>query len=112
MFQALREDVVEGHTATTSKSAGPSALGRADGEDALLRQRVTRFVRESFFIDEVGDDQSFLETGIIDSLGIVQIVAFVESELGAPVPDTDLVPANFDSIARIAAYVERRRQAA
>jgi acyl carrier protein len=88
------------------------AIRADDGVDHTARQRVKRFIQDAFFIDEVGDDQSFLETGVIDSLGIVQIVAFVEADLGLPVPDTDLVPANFDSIARIAAYIERRRQAA
>jgi acyl carrier protein len=53
------------------------------------------------------DDTSFLTTGIIDSLGIGQLVAFVESTYAIRVPDTHLVPENFDSVAKLAAYVER-----
>lgn len=77
----------------------------------LVQQRLRQFIQDSFFVDQVGDDESFLASGIIDSLGIMQIVAFVESEFGVAVPDADLVPANFDSINRIAAYVERGSQA-
>lgn len=77
-----------------------------------VRERLRQFIRDTFLVDEVGDDESFLATGIIDSLGIMQIVALVESEIGAKVPDSDLVPQHFDSISRIAAYVERMRRAA
>ena len=77
----------------------------------LVQQRLRQFIQDAFFVDQVGDDESFLASGIIESLGIMQIVAFVESEFGVAVPDADLVPENFDSINRIAAYVERRCQA-
>ncbi|HTP30328.1 MAG TPA: acyl carrier protein [Anaeromyxobacteraceae bacterium] len=77
-----------------------------------VQDRVREFIKQNFLIDEVGDEQSFLGDGVIDSLGIMQVVAFVEAELGSKVPDTDLVPDNFDSIARVAAYVERMRRAA
>jgi acyl carrier protein len=72
-----------------------------------LRVRIREFIKDTFLVDEIGDDESFLTSGVIDSLGILQLVAFVEGELGAKVPEPDLVPENFDSIARIAAYVER-----
>ncbi len=77
-----------------------------------FRDSVRQFIKDTFLVDSVGDDESFLASGIIDSLGILQVVTFVESHLGSKIPDTDLVPENFDSIARIAAYVERVRRAA
>ena len=77
-----------------------------------VQDRVRQFIKDSFFVDEVGDEESFLASGIIDSLGVMQLVSFIEAEVGTRVPDTDLLPENFDSIARIAAYVERMRQAA
>lgn len=77
-----------------------------------VRDRVRQFIKDTFLVDEVGDDESFLASGVIDSLGIIQLVGLVESEIGAKVPDHDLVPENFDSIARVAAYVERMRRAA
>ena len=110
MLQATADDGAAAPTAPAATSWVTSEPRRATAEGLPVLDRIRRFISECFFVDDVGDDQSFLETGIIDSLGIVQIVAFVESELGVRVPDTDLVPANFDSIARIAAYVDRRRQ--
>jgi acyl carrier protein len=77
-----------------------------------VRDRVRQFIKDSFLIDEIADDDSFLENGILDSLGVLQLVAFVESEFGVHVADTDLVPENFDSVARVAAYAERARFAA
>lgn len=75
------------------------------------REQIRQFVRESFFVDAFDDDQSFLASGLIDSLGILQLVTFVESTFGLQVPDTDLVPENFDSVANIAAYIGRARAA-
>ncbi len=76
-----------------------------------IEDRVRQFIKDSFLVDDVLDDESFLARGIIDSLGVMQLVSFIESELGDKVPDTHLIPENFDSIARMAAYVERMRQA-
>jgi acyl carrier protein len=73
-----------------------------------VRDQIRQFIRESFLVDEFEDDQSFMATGLIDSLGILQLVSFVESTFAVQVPDTDLVPEHFDSVARLAAYVERR----
>jgi acyl carrier protein len=77
-----------------------------------VRQRVRQFIRESFLVDEFADEDSFLTSGIIDSLGVMQLVAFVESEFGIRVADTELVPENFDSVATVSGYIERRRRAA
>ncbi len=61
-------------------------------------------------MDDFSDDESFLASGLIDSLGIVQLVSFVERTDAMKVPDRDLVPDNFDSVAKLAAYVERSRE--
>jgi acyl carrier protein len=71
------------------------------------RERLRRFICESFFVDDFGDDDSFLASGLIDSLGVMQIVAFVEAEFSLRVPDADLLPDNFDSLSKLTAYVER-----
>ena len=76
----------------------------------LVHEQLRQFIRDSFLVDDFSDEESFLASGIIDSLGIVQLVSFVEAEFGVKVPDTDLVPANFDSVAKLAAYVERTTQ--
>lgn len=76
-----------------------------------VQDRVSQFIRDAFLVDQVAEDESFLASGIIDSLGVMQLVSFLEAEFGLKVPDTDLIPENFDSVARVAAYVERNRKA-
>jgi acyl carrier protein len=74
----------------------------------MVREQIRRFIQNSFLVDDFADDASFLATGLIDSLGIAQLVAFVESTYAIRVPDADLVPDNFDSVAQLAAYVQRK----
>jgi acyl carrier protein len=73
-----------------------------------VQDQIRQFIQKSFLVDDFGNDDSFLGTGLIDSLGIMQLASFVETDFGLRVPDTDLIPDNFDSVARLAAYVERR----
>lgn len=73
-----------------------------------VRESVRRFMQDAFLVDDFDDDQSFIGTGLVDSLGVMQLVAFVESEYGVKVADPELVPENFDSVARVACFVERR----
>ena len=79
------------------------------------RQTLRDFIVETFLFGEGGDDlrdeDSLLERGIIDSTGVLELSAFLEDDLGVKVGDEDLVPDNFDSIARLAAFVERRKAA-
>ena len=57
----------------------------------------------------IGRDQSLLESGTLDSVSVMQLVAFLESTYGITVPDEDMTPDNFDTIAAITAFVERRQ---
>ncbi|MGG5817690.1 acyl carrier protein [Falsiroseomonas sp. HW251] len=57
---------------------------------------------------DLTDDASLLEAGLIDSTGVLELVAFLESRFGIKVEDTDIVPANFDSVAGLVAYVQSR----
>ncbi len=74
-----------------------------------VRQRIRAFVAETFFVDGFGDDDSFLRTGIVDSMGMSHLVAFLEADFGIAIADDDLVPENLDSVSRAAAFVERKR---
>jgi acyl carrier protein len=60
----------------------------------------------------LGRDESLLETGTIDSMGVLQLVGFLESTYGIKVEDDDLMPENFDTIAAITSFVERRQAGA
>ena len=75
--------------------------------------RVRAFIEENFLFREdmsgLSDDDSLLENGVMDSTGILELVAFLEGEFGIEMSDAEIVPANLDSIASIAAYLMRKR---
>ena len=70
-----------------------------------IKQHISKnilFSGQDFTLD---DDASFLEQGIIDSLGFMELVAFVEKEYGIKVAPQDLVPENFDSLNKLSRYI-------
>lgn len=74
---------------------------------------MTSFIVENFLFGNAADaparDASFMETGLIDSTGILELVAHLESTYGMSVGDDQLVPENLDSVANIAAFVVRSK---
>jgi acyl carrier protein len=58
--------------------------------------------------ETLGDDISFIEAGLLDSTGIIELANFLEEEFEIGVNDDDLIPENFDSINRIVSYLERK----
>jgi acyl carrier protein len=76
------------------------------------RDAVRQFVVDTFLFgqrDGFDDGSSFLETGIVDSTGVLQVVAFLEERFGIRVSDAELTPENLDSIDAIAAFVARKQ---
>jgi acyl carrier protein len=55
------------------------------------------------------DETSFLEEGIIDSTGVLELVTFLEENFKIQVDDEELIPENLDSINNVAAYLEQKR---
>ena len=58
---------------------------------------------------EVGDQDSLLLSGIIDSLAILELTAFIETEYQCRVEGPDLVPENFDTLGAISDYIDRKQ---
>jgi len=81
-----------------------------------LHDAIRRFILENYlFTDDVaqlGLDDSLLGRGIVDSTGMLEIILFIEEQLGVKVADTEMVPENLDSVNRIAAFVTSKRKAA
>ena len=71
--------------------------------------RIRQFITDTFFVDGFTDEESFLRSGIIDSLGMMDLVAFLEKEFGVTVSNAELIPENLDSLARLCAFLERKR---
>ena len=84
-------------------------------EQQTIEQDIRQFVIANFLFGEdngsLKTDESFLETGIIDSTGVLELVAFLESTYGFRVRDNELTPDNLDSLDRVAAFVRRKQQA-
>ena len=77
-----------------------------------LIPEIRSFIVENFLYgqdDGFGDDVSFLEKGIIDSTGVLELVSFVEDKYGISVDDEELVPDNFDSLNNLSAYIARKK---
>lgn len=79
------------------------------------RPLIRAFIEETFVLhgssSALEDSTSLLESGRVDSTGVLTLVAYVEDTFELEVDDEDLVPENFDSVDRIVAYVERSKGA-
>jgi acyl carrier protein len=76
------------------------------------RQDIRSYIVEAFLFgqdDGLADDSSFLEKGILDSTGVLELVAHIESTYGIKVKDDELLPDNLDSISAISDFVDRKR---
>ncbi|MDH5618313.1 MAG: acyl carrier protein [Gammaproteobacteria bacterium] len=78
-----------------------------------LQTQVRAFILENYlFTDDesaLGPDESLLDRGIVDSTGMLEIIMFIEDELGVQVADEEMIPENLDSVNRIAAFVSRKK---
>lgn len=79
------------------------------------REALRRYVLENCLFTDDGskldDSASFLETGLLDSTGILEIILFVEETFGIKVTDDEMVPDNLDSIDSLVAFVGRKQAA-
>jgi len=77
-----------------------------------MEDKIRAYVLENFlFTDDQNalvDSESFLEKGIIDSTGILEIIGFIEAEFNVTVEDDDMVPENLDSVNNIVAFLSKK----
>jgi acyl carrier protein len=77
-----------------------------------LQTEIRQFVIDNFLFGQtdkqLGNGDSFLESGIIDSTGVLELIAFLESKFAISIGDEELVPANLDSVDRVSSFVERK----
>jgi acyl carrier protein len=76
-----------------------------------MRDKIRAFIVENFLFgkdDGLEDDTSFLEEGIIDSTGVLELVSFLEEEFGIAVEDEELIPENLDAINNVVEYLKRK----
>ena len=76
-----------------------------------LKAQIRDFIIENFLFGNANglkDDTSFLEEGIIDSTGVLELVTFLEENFEIQVEDEELIPENLDSIDNVTGYLERK----
>ena len=84
--------------------------------NGLIEARIREFVVRDILYSEGdyphSDDASFLKQGVIDSLGVVELVTFAGKHFGVEVAQADVTPQNFDSVNRLAAFIRRKQNGA
>ncbi|MEE4354103.1 MAG: acyl carrier protein [Desulfatiglans sp.] len=76
-----------------------------------MTQKIRDFVVENFLFGNnngLKNDTSFLDEGVIDSTGILELVNFLEEEFEITVDDEELIPENLDSIDNVVTYLQRK----
>ena len=80
-----------------------------------LKSELRTFIVENFMFGQenpdFSDGASMLENGLIDSTGVLELVAFVEEKYGISVADEELLPVNFDSVDNLAEYISKKMTA-
>ncbi len=77
-------------------------------------QAVRDFIVDNFLFgqedDQLGNETSLLQAGVIDSTGVLELVVFLEESHGLKVEDEELVPENLDSISNLARFIRTKQE--
>lgn len=80
-----------------------------------IDQTISSFITENLLLGkhiDIAGAPSFLEAGIIDSTGVLELVQFIEDTWGVAVKDEEMVPENLDSLASLVRFVDKKTHAA
>lgn len=81
-----------------------------------IKANIRDFIVENFLFGDtsqpIEDTTSLIDNGYVDSTGVLELVFHIEQSFGIEIADTDIVPANLDSVDAITAYVEKKRRSA
>lgn len=81
--------------------------------ESQIRERVRHFLDENFLYMRpnfvLGDDDRLLERGVVDSMGVAEMVTFIEDEFGIKTSDEDISEANLGSLSAIGRFVSQKR---
>lgn len=80
-----------------------------------VKQEIRNFIVDNFYYGQdtnaLTDDVSFLENGIIDSTGVLELVSFIQETYAIQVQDDEIVPDHFDSLSKLSSFVARKKSA-
>ncbi|MCU0685663.1 MAG: acyl carrier protein [Polyangiaceae bacterium] len=76
-----------------------------------IRSEIRTFLKTNFYVPDgtqLGDDDSLLDLGIVDSTGVLELVGFLEEKYGISIDDQELIPDNLDSVGRLVAFIAHK----
>lgn len=88
-----------------------NALAQQQDGVGEIEEQVKQFVISNFYVVDakaVSNQTSLLDSGIVDSTGVLEVIEFIERDFGLTVEDAEVVPDNLDSIERIASFICRK----
>lgn len=84
-------------------------------KDDDIKGVLKKFIIKNYLLGaenaELGYDDSFLGEGIIDSIGIIELVRFIEAGYGIKTKPADIVPENFDTLNNLERYINKKLKA-
>jgi len=79
-------------------------------QNVNIKEKIEKYILDYFLSGDesrtIDNDDSFIDSGIIDSTGVLELVAFIEETFDFRVEDEELIPENLDSVNRIANYIQ------
>lgn len=79
----------------------------------MMKKTIQHYILGNLLFTEdesaLQDGDSFLDSGIIDSTGVLEIILFIEETFGVKVNDDEMIPANLDSVDNLAAFINRKQ---
>jgi acyl carrier protein len=77
-----------------------------------IKQQIIDFITNNFLFDDaqasLNEKESLLETGVIDSTGVLELIAFIEETYGIKVEDEEIIPENLDTILDITHFIKQK----
>ena len=85
-----------------------------DMDSSMVSNKVKDFLKKEMFRkkgnDEMGDDINLLESGIIDSLGLIRLIEYLENAFSLNIPDEEVLAENFESMSAIVALIGKLKK--
>ena len=79
-----------------------------------IKQLIREFIATDLLFSKNGyphpDDTSFLESGVVDSMGIMELVLFIEENFNIQIEDHEVIPDNFDSVNKLGSYIGEKME--
>lgn len=77
-----------------------------------VEEKIAAYIADNILFSKKGyphpHDASFLDNGIVDSMNVLELVMFVEEKFGVQVGDGEIIPENFDSVTKLAAFIQSK----